>query len=87
MSTDMGDFLQGASAMGCSICGLYFLRFWKESMDRLFLFFAIAFWLLALNYALLGTIEFANESRVYVFVVRLLAFSLIVYGIVDKNRG
>lgn len=82
----MGDFLYGASAMGCAVCGLYFLRFWRESTDRLFLLFALAFWLLAVNYTLLGTIQFANESRVYVFGVRLLAFCLIVYGIIDKNR-
>ena len=51
-----------------------------------FLMFALAFWLLAANYALLGTIEFANEGRVYVFTVRVVAFSLILYGIFDKNR-
>ena len=66
--------------------GLYFLRFWRESFDRLFLLFAFAFWLLAANYALLGTIQFANEARVYVFTVRLVAFCLILYGIFDKNR-
>lgn len=40
-----------------------------------------------LLYGLLGTISFANEWRVYVFVVRLLAFCLIIYAIVEKNRG
>jgi hypothetical protein len=82
----INDFLYGASAMGCAVAGLYFLRFWRESFDRLFLMFALAFWLLAANYALLGTIQFANENRVYVFTVRLVAFCLILYGIFDKNR-
>ena len=82
----INDFLYGASAMGCVVAGLYFLRFWRESFDRLFLMFALAFWLLAANYALLGTIQFANENRVYVFTVRLVAFCLILYGIFDKNR-
>ena len=82
----INDFFYGAVTMGCAVAGLYFLRFWRQSFDRLFLLFALAFWLLAANYALLGTIQFANEARVYVFSVRLVAFCLILYGIFDKNR-
>jgi membrane protein DedA with SNARE-associated domain len=37
-------------------------------------------------YTLLGTVAFATEWRVYVFVVRLVAFCLILYAIFDKNR-
>jgi hypothetical protein len=79
-------FLQGAVAMGCAIAGLFFLRFWKDSGDRLFIRFALAFWLLAVSYVLLGVVRFATEWRVYVFVLRLVAFSLILYAIFDKNR-
>lgn len=82
----VNDFLYGASAMGCAVAGLYFLRFWRESFDRLFLLFACAFWLLAANYAVLGTVQLAHEERVYVYTVRLVAFCLILYGIFDKNR-
>jgi hypothetical protein len=31
-------------------------------------------------------VRFADETRVYVFLVRLVAFSIILYAIVDKNR-
>lgn len=79
-------FLQGAVAMGCLVAGVFFLRFWQQSRDRLFLRFAWAFWLLALSYTLLGLVSVATEWRVYVFVVRLLAFCLIIYGILEKNR-
>jgi hypothetical protein len=48
--------------------------------------FAAAFALLSVSYMLLGMVTFATEWRVYVFVVRLLAFCLILYGIFDKNR-
>jgi hypothetical protein len=82
----MNAFLQGAVAMGCAIVGLFFLRFWRDSRDRLFMLFALAFWALAASYVLLGVISFATEFRVYVFVVRLAAFCLILYGIFDKNR-
>jgi hypothetical protein len=33
----------GTVAMGCAIAGLFFLRFWKETKDRLFLSFTLAF--------------------------------------------
>ena len=79
-------FLQGAVAMGCAVAGLFFLRFWRESRDRFFLQFAFAFWVLAISYIMLGTILMATEWRVYVFVVRLLAFCLIIFAIFDKNR-
>jgi hypothetical protein len=72
--------------MGCAVVAIFFVRFWRQSRDRLFLWFALAFSVLAMSYTLLGTIAVATEWRVWVFVVRLLAFCLIVYGIVEKNR-
>jgi hypothetical protein len=79
-------FLHGAVAMGCAVIGVFFMRFWRESRDRLFLHFASAFWILAISYVLLGLVAFATEWRVYVFVVRPLAFCMILYGILEKNR-
>jgi Fe2+ transport system protein B len=79
-------FLHGTVAMGCAVAAIFFVRFWRQSRDRLFLWFALAFSVLALSYTLLGTIPVATEWRVWVFVIRLLAFCLIVYGIVEKNR-
>ena len=79
-------FLNGATTAGCAIAGLVFLKFWRESNDRLFFAFALAFWILAIDYAVLGVVAFATERRVYVFLFRLLAFGLILAGIVDKNR-
>lgn len=79
-------FFHGAVAMGCVILGVFFLRFWQQSRDRLFLRFASAFWILAVSYGLLGLVAFATEWRVYVFLVRLLAFCMILYGILEKNR-
>jgi hypothetical protein len=46
-------FLSGAITMGCATAGLFFLRFWKRTRDRLFIAFALAFWLLAIGQALL----------------------------------
>jgi hypothetical protein len=83
----MVTFLYGAAAMGCAVIGLFFWRFWRQSRDRLFLMFALAFWILTIDRTVLGTITFASEWRAYVFLLRLVAFCLILYGIYDKNRA
>ena len=62
----MPVFLDGAIAMGCLIAGLFFLRFWRDSRDGLFLNFALAFWIFAINYGVLGLVPFAHEKRPYV---------------------
>ena len=82
----METFLHGATAMNCAVVGLYFLRFWTQSRDRLFVFFACAFGILGIERTVLGLLPFATEGREYVYLLRLLAFCLIIYGIVDKNR-
>ena len=84
--TDLNRFLLGAIVMACFTVGLFFLRFWRKTRDRLFVIFAIAFWLLALNWLALAFTE-QDEVRTALYVVRLLAFVLILVGIWDKNRG
>lgn len=87
MNPDYIAFLQGISATGAWVGGLFFMRFWRESHDRLFAFFAAAFWLLALSWTLLGLFSPTEETRPYIYAIRLLAFLLLIGGIVDKNRG
>jgi hypothetical protein len=82
----MFEALVGASVLASAAIAVFFLRFWQQSRDGLFLRFAFAFWALALSYALLGVVAFATEWRVYVFMVRLAAFCLILYAIFEKNR-
>ena len=79
-------FLSGATARACLVVCLFFLRFWRESTDRLFAYFATAFWLLGANYAVIGVAHVGAEGRPYVFLLRLLAFGAIIVGIVSKNR-
>lgn len=83
----MVTFLYGAAAMGCAVIGLFFWRVWRQSRDRLFLMFALAFWILTVDRTVLGVMTFATEWRSYVFLLRLVAFCLILYGIFEKNRA
>lgn len=82
----MSLFLWGALAMASATIAIFFLRFWTQSRDRLFLFFAMAFAAFALHWLGLGIVAPPEESRHYLYLLRLLAFVLILAGIVDKNR-
>ena len=79
-------FLHGMLAMGCAIVAAFFLRFWRQSSDRVFVFFAAAFAVLSIDYVMLGLLSAATDWRVPVFTLRLGAFLVILLGIADKNR-
>lgn len=79
-------FLSGAVTMGFAVAGLFFLRFWKRTGDNLFVAFALAFWLLGLVQALLALTNFPVEERSFFYLIRLLAFVLILGAIWFKNR-
>ncbi len=78
--------LDGAIAMAYAVAGLFFLRFWVRARDELFLTFAIAFWLFAVNQALIGVFGGGAETQMAFYVPRLLGFLLIIFAIIRKNR-
>jgi hypothetical protein len=80
-------FLSGAITLGFLLAGLFFMRFWRRTRDGLFLAFAMAFWLLGLNQALLAFSRVPVEERTWLYLLRLAAFALILIAIVFKNRG
>ncbi|QSQ20600.1 hypothetical protein JY651_35985 [Pyxidicoccus parkwayensis] len=83
----LNPMFNGAAAMAWLACSLFFLRFWKQSRDRLFGFFALTFALLGGNAVAGALLEVGDERRYYIYVVRLFAFLLILYAIWDKNRA
>ena len=84
--TLLNQFLLGAIVMACGVAGLYFLRFWRKTHDRLFAYFAVAFWVLGANWLLLAFIN-QDEVRTWLYVIRLCAFLVILYAILEKNRA
>lgn len=82
----MQQFLTGAMAMACWAAMLFFVRFWRESKDRLFIMFAVAFLLLGLTRLGVALSQESNEAQTYLYWIRLAAFLLILVAIVDKNR-
>lgn len=82
----MSDFFSGAISMSSFVAGLFFLRFWKSSQDRFFLFFAVAFWIEAVNRMLLSLARSPIPEEIPVhYMIRLVTFSLILFAIFDKN--
>jgi hypothetical protein len=86
IEAEVNLFLWGALAMASCLVALFFRRFWRVTGDRLFLFFALGFLTLALNWTGLALAHPPEESRHYLYILRLLAFVLIIIGIVDKNH-
>lgn len=81
----LAPFLSGAVTMGFLVVALFFLRFWRNTRDGLFLTFAIAFFLLGLVQVLLALSGLPVEERSWIYLIRLAAFALILTGIIRKN--
>lgn len=87
MTHDVTVFLQGISSVGAYASGLFFVRFWRDSRDPLFAYFGAAFFLLGLSWTLLALSAPAEDTRPYIYGLRLVAFGLIILGMVLKNRA
>jgi uncharacterized membrane protein HdeD (DUF308 family) len=79
-------FLEGVIATASLAAGLFFLRFWRDTRDSLFLAFALAFFIEGVNRCFRVFFVHPSEASPWVFVVRALAFFIILAGIVNKNR-
>jgi hypothetical protein len=83
----MIDFLAGALTLAYVVASFYFIHFWGRTSDRLFLAFAAAFALLALNQAAVFALGVTDERSNYAYILRVLGFVLILLAIIDKNLG
>ena len=80
-------YLSGMVTAGFMACGLFFARFWWRSRDLLFLAFAAAFWLLALNTALVVVVTGSDENKSWFYLLRVAAYVLIAIAVIRKNAG
>jgi hypothetical protein len=80
------EFILGATAMGCLVAAIFFLRFWRDTHDRFFGLLALAFATFAANRIVLAAMDEADENRPLAYLVRLVAFGIILVAVVDKNR-
>lgn len=82
----MNQLLLGAIAVASFAVALFFLKYWRSSGDRFFLFFAASFLLEAGNRVHMGLVAATGETEPVNYLVRLLAYGLILWAIWDKNR-
>lgn len=86
-------FLAGVTMATFLASGLFFLKLWKAADDRFFAFFAIACALLSVERVVAlfvqGVLDTSTspppESSSWIYLIRLLAFAMIVVAIVSKN--
>ncbi len=86
----MNNFIDGAIMMGFCVGALCFLKFWRRTRDRFFLWFSLAFWIMAVNRLFMVILTpdrtVPNEHHALLYVVRLIAFAILLLAIVEKNR-
>lgn len=82
----MNAFVLGAFVMASAAVALFFFRYWRTTSDRLFAIFSVAFGLFAVERTVLASVPAHLEGRHLIFLVRLAAFVLIIFAVIDKNR-
>lgn len=81
----MNTLLAGGIATASLLAGLFFLRFWRSTRDRFFLFFALSFLIEGINRFALYALAGLDDAAPIYYVIRLVAYGLILAAIIDKN--
>lgn len=80
-------FLLGFIAASSLVAALFFLRFWRDTRDPLFIAFAAFFALQGGVHAVLLDMERPNEGNVWLFLLRLSAVLVVAIAVLRKNMG
>jgi hypothetical protein len=86
MGDTMTGFVSGMLVAGYLVAALFFARFWAQSRDRLFILFSAAFCVLAVQRLALAISSAPMEDQTLLYLLRFLAFGVILVAIIDKNR-
>ena len=81
----MTHLMAGAIAMASLTIALFFLRFWRASGDRFFLYFALSFAIEGLHRVYAVMRDGGGEDSPLHYLIRLLAYGLILWAILEKN--
>ena len=80
-------FLLGVVATASLTAALFFLRFWMNSRDLLFLAFAVFFFVEGFNRIVLLFVAHPSEGNPWIYSARLIALLIILGAILNKNYG
>ncbi len=81
----MDIFLCGMITACNWVAALMFCRFWRQTRDRFFLYFSIAFIVFGLTRVPRAFLDPHGAWAIYTFVVRVIANVAILMAILDKN--
>jgi hypothetical protein len=81
----VNDMLAGAIATGSMVIALFFLRFWRSTGDRFFLYFSLSFFIEGLHRIYSTVHDNGGEDSPLHYLIRLLAYGLILWAILEKN--
>ena len=87
MRADFGALLAGMLLAGDIIAALFFARFYRDTRDRLFLWFGAGFALLAVSRVIIWHPDLLPNDPIIAYIIRLVAFLLFLGAIIDKNRN
>lgn len=78
-------FAAGGLSVASIIAAVFFLKFWRRTRDSLFLAFAAAFVLMAINQAGPVLLGIPSEEASDMYLFRAAAFVVIIFAILRKN--
>jgi hypothetical protein len=78
-------FLLGVTACASLTASLFFLRFWRDTRDGLFLAFTAFFLIEAITRAVLLFFAHPGEGSPWIYIARLIGLVLILAAIAKKN--
>jgi hypothetical protein len=82
----MNEILMGATASLSLVIGLFFLKFWRNTSDRFFLFLSASFFFQAVDRLLQQSHWGWSEEIPAQYALRIFAYVLILIAVLDKNK-
>jgi hypothetical protein len=86
VSDEASIFLFGALAMACLAIAIKFLKYWRLSRDRFFVWFLASFTAFSIGWCLRLIVPRVSEQNYLAYLPRLFGYLLILIAILDKNR-
>ena len=83
----LDTFLLGFIAASSLFAGIFFLRFWRETRDSLFLAFSAFFLIQSVLSAVVLDLPEPNEGTPWIFTLRLVSVAGVLGAILGKNAG
>ena len=81
------SWMNGAISMGSFVVGLYFITFWRETRQRLFVYFAGGFMVLAVHRVIFAITSEDPVWEEFSLSLRLVGYLIILAGIVDRRMA